>query len=911
MSLILAVVLAASLAGAVPAAVAVMRCDPVQASPLPGKPCGERFGVNAAHLKIKDSDLVDRELEAMHEAGIGWVRFDFDWIYVEPSQGNWDFSMYDHAVEEARSYGIRILGIIGSCPPWANGGQDWNYPPVDMAAWRDYVQRVVSRYQGTVAAWEVWNEENIHAFWQPAPDAAAYVELLRNASQVIRGADPAAKIVMGGVAGLGSDYLDASLRAGAAEYIDAIAIHPYPETLYFGNYSPQEANCRYIVNWLRTWLLPQYTTKQLELWITEVGWTTSTLSPPGVSEENQADYMLRTLINYASMDGVDKIFYYDMWDESGWAWDPMSNYGLLHYDFSPRLSYRFYRTLEAVLGEAVPTVDDFFTTSCGRPGSLEAHSFLLTDGRIALAVWKTDAEADSLSFTLLDTGFDNGAAIDLSTGEPSPVPGLARDGEGRLTASGLAVGKTPVILVFTPDTPNEEPPPPEEPPVVEEPPPGGENPVDEEPAPPQPPSGQEPDDPPQPPAAQDPACTEWYFAEGCTAGGFETWILVQNPGDEAVDATLTFMTGSGEVAGPAATLPPRSRCTYNAGEYVRDYDVSTRVDATGSVVCERAMYWEKRKGGHDSLGATSPSTTWYLAEGCTAGGFETWILVQNPGDEAVDATLTFMTGSGEVAGPAATLPPRSRRTFNAGEYVTGYDVSTRITATGDVVCERSMYAPGRREGSNSPGITCPSRNWYLAEGCTAGGFETWILIQNPGDEAVDVTLTFMAGSGEVAGPSATLPAHSRHSFNAGEYVYEYDVSTRVEATGNVACERSMYWDNRAGMHGSVGVSSPSTTWYLAEGCTAGGFETWIMVQNPGDEAVDVTLNFMTGSGEVAGPAATLPPRSRRTFNAGEYVADYEVSTRVSASGGVVCERSMYWGRGSIGTAGHNSIGSPY
>ncbi|RJP27178.1 MAG: hypothetical protein C4536_14330, partial [Actinobacteria bacterium] len=153
--------------------------------------------------------------------------------------------------------------------------------------------------------------------------------------------------------------------------------------------------------------------------------------------------------------------------------------------------------------------------------------------------------------------------------------------------------------------------------------------------------------------------------------------------------------------------------------------------------------------------------------------------------------------------------------------------------------------------------------------------------------------------------------HSRHSFNAGEYVYEYDVSTRVEATGNVACERSMYWDNRAGMHGSVGVSSPSTTWYLAEGCTAGGFETWIMVQNPGDEAVDVTLNFMTGSGEVAGPAATLPPRSRRTFNAGEYVADYEVSTRVSASGGVVCERSMYWGRGSIGTAGHNSIGSPY
>ena len=27
-----------------------------------------------------------------------------------------------------------------------------------------------------------------------------------------------------------------------------------------------------------------------------------------------------------------------------------------------------------------------------------------------------------------------------------------------------------------------------------------------------------------------------------------------------------------------------------------------------------------------------PAPTWYLAEGCTAPGFETWVLVQNPGD---------------------------------------------------------------------------------------------------------------------------------------------------------------------------------------------------------------------------------------------------------------------------------------
>ncbi|MBN2027231.1 MAG: hypothetical protein JW854_10785, partial [Actinobacteria bacterium] len=169
----------------------------------------------------------------------------------------------------------------------------------------------------------------------------------------------------------------------------------------------------------------------------------------------------------------------------------------------------------------------------------------------------------------------------------------------------------------------------------------------------------------------------------------------------------------------------------------------------------------------------------------------------------------------------------------------------------------------------------------------------------------------MTAGGEVVGPTATLPPRSRRTFNAGEYVSDYDVSIMVAGTGDVVCERSMYWDDHAGMHGSGGTSVLSTTWYLAEGCTAGGFETWILVQNPGDEEVEVTLTFMTASGEITRPYATLPARSRHTFNAGEYISDYDVSTRVNATGDVICERSMYWERGSGGKAGHNSMASAF
>jgi len=40
-----------------------------------------------------------------------------------------------------------------------------------------------------------------------------------------------------------------------------------------------------------------------------------------------------------------------------------------------------------------------------------------------------------------------------------------------------------------------------------------------------------------------------------------------------------------------------------------------------------------RQCAHDSIGVTEADYTWFLAEGCTDGGFETWVLVQNPGTE--------------------------------------------------------------------------------------------------------------------------------------------------------------------------------------------------------------------------------------------------------------------------------------
>jgi hypothetical protein len=140
-------------------------------------------------------------------------------------------------------------------------------------------------------------------------------------------------------------------------------------------------------------------------------------------------------------------------------------------------------------------------------------------------------------------------------------------------------------------------------------------------------------------------------------------------------------------------------------DYVTTYDVSTEVTCSGEgVVCERAEYGNNRYWGHDSIGATAPAATWYLAEGCTANGFETWVLLQNPGASTASADLVFETGSGIVQGPRIDIPPLQRRSVKVADFVRTSDVSTCVTSDAPIVAERAMYWGNRLEGSDSIGF---------------------------------------------------------------------------------------------------------------------------------------------------------------------------------------------------------------
>jgi polysaccharide biosynthesis protein PslG len=197
-------------------------------------------------------------LDSIRSAGVGLLRQKFDWDFLAngqpPGQLNWTF--LDRFMTATSRLGITVMPVLINPPAAittapAEGALRGNYPPADLGAIGNFGATLAARY-GTngsfwadhpelprlpITAWQIWNEPNLPVYWQPAPNAAAYVQMLRLASQKIKAVDPRAEIVTAGLPDSrikGSvpllSYLKQMYRAGAAGSFDTLAVNGYAPT---------------------------------------------------------------------------------------------------------------------------------------------------------------------------------------------------------------------------------------------------------------------------------------------------------------------------------------------------------------------------------------------------------------------------------------------------------------------------------------------------------------------------------------------------------------------------------------------------------------------------------------------------------------------------------------------------------
>ena len=318
----------------------------------------------------------DNGVKLAANLGVGWIKQQIDWNSVEYARGLYRWEELDHLVAEAQQHGLKMLFSVARAPGFSRPEPvEEDGPPTDFTIFHDFMHALSLRYQGRVAAYELWNEPNLKREWRGFDlSAAKFVELVKAGAQGVREGDPNAVIISGAPAVTGIDdkinaiddrvFLREMIATGVGNVVDAIGVHPYGAGNPPDERAADAAHLRSGYNnhpsffFLDT--LEDYhqilSTANINkpLWVTEFGWpsiekfgkvdTTGWEYARDVTEADQAAYLLRAIelrrdrawvgpmmiwnLNIAPLLGADR---------------SESAYGLLRPDGSERPAYRQLR----------------------------------------------------------------------------------------------------------------------------------------------------------------------------------------------------------------------------------------------------------------------------------------------------------------------------------------------------------------------------------------------------------------------------------------------------------------------------------------------------------------------------------------------------------------------------------------
>lgn len=342
--------------------------------------------------------------------------------------------------------------------------------------------------------------------------------------------------------------------------------------------------------------------------------------------------------------------------------------------------------------------------------------------------------------------------------------------------------------------------------------------------------------------------TTWYFAEGATTGGFNTFYLLLNPGTSDASVTITYLRAGAGPRTKTYVVRPGARETvwvnkeqWADGDSLASAEVSARIDSTAPIIAERAMYLDRAgqlfTAGHDSVGLSAPAARWLLAEGATGPYFDLFVLLANPSPTDAQVRLRFLLDDGTVIEHAQTVTALSRATVwvdalgrDAGliavnpSYARLADaaVSTDVIVDNGVgvLVERAMWWPGGpdtwTEAHNSGGVTSAAPRWALAEGEVGGArnTQTYVLVSNPGSSPATVTVSLLSEAAAPETQTFTVPANSRFNIVPGSALHFPNAAGRrfgmtFDSTAPVVIERAMYSDV-AGVAWAAGTNAVAT-----------------------------------------------------------------------------------------------------
>ncbi len=183
-------------------------------------------------------EIAHRDVQLVKDMGFRWIKQEIPWREIEgKGKGLWRWQNIDRIMQEIDQSGLKMIARLGAQPAWAAPEVPFPEigPPDDLQDFYDYVFAVASRYQGRIAAYQIWNEPNLAREWgEHPPNPAEYADLLKVGYEAVKAADPNALVISAGLAPTTQDndaampdthFIQELYDSGAQPYFDALGVH--------------------------------------------------------------------------------------------------------------------------------------------------------------------------------------------------------------------------------------------------------------------------------------------------------------------------------------------------------------------------------------------------------------------------------------------------------------------------------------------------------------------------------------------------------------------------------------------------------------------------------------------------------------------------------------------------------------
>ncbi len=224
-------------------------------------------------------------LQQASDAGVYLIRQPFfDWDQIEPIQGEYHWETIDDAIIlQIQNQGFVPMAIIKFSPAWARLYPDIKCGPIAQTAFpafAEFLRQLVLRYSSgpyNIHYWEIGNEpdvdpalvqsDSMFGCWGDSRDryygGGYYAEMLKVAYPAIKAADPASKVLIGGLlldcdpdhppAGMNctpARFFEGILRNQGAAYFDIVPYHAYVRGYYDSSVSSYRVEDENRVSWI-------------------------------------------------------------------------------------------------------------------------------------------------------------------------------------------------------------------------------------------------------------------------------------------------------------------------------------------------------------------------------------------------------------------------------------------------------------------------------------------------------------------------------------------------------------------------------------------------------------------------------------------------------------------------------------